>query len=347
MKNLHIHGGDVYSYPGTIDFSANCNPFGTPEGVKKAAAAAMEDIWCYPDVECRELRKTLEESEGIPYEQIICGNGAADLIFGLVLARKPKKALIPAPTFAEYEQALCAVGCKVEYYYLKEENGFVPKEDMLSYITEDTDMVFFCNPNNPTGVLSERTFLRKLADRCRECDTFLVLDECFTDFVEEPECYTMKPYLSKYENLFLLKAFTKRYAMAGLRVGYGFCSNEGVLKKMRTVMQPWNVSVAAQKAGVAALKEESYVRDSMKKIQEERRFLQDKLAEIGLLLYGSKANYIFFRGNENLWEECLKRGIQIRDCRNYVGLEQGFYRTAVRTRQENEQLIQVLQQILR
>ena len=112
MANLHIHGGDVYRYPHVLDFSANCNPYGMPEGVKKAAKDAVEKAECYPDVECSRLRKALALEEEIPYEQIICGNGAADLIFGLALALKPKKALLLAPSFAEYQQALQAVGVR-------------------------------------------------------------------------------------------------------------------------------------------------------------------------------------------------------------------------------------------
>lgn len=346
MEKIHIHGGDIYSHPGVLDFSANCNPFGTPAGVKRAAAEALEEVCHYPDVECRELRRALFEAEGVPCEQIICGNGAADLIFGLVLAKKPRKALLLAPTFAEYEQALASVDCEIAYYELKEERGFVPGEELLSFITEETELVFFCNPNNPTGVLSDRGFVRGLADRCRECGAFLVVDECFLDFVEREEAYTMKPFLNEYPNLFLVKAFTKKYAMAGLRIGYGLCSNAGFLKKMRAVMQPWNVSVVAERAAVAALTEEAYVKDTMERIKKEREYLLGELDSLGLKVYGSKANYLFFRGEAGLWEKCMKRGIQLRDCSNYEGLSEGFYRAAVRTREENEELLRVLREIL-
>ena len=112
----------------------------------------MELVCHYPDVECESLRRALAQAEGVPMESIICGNGAADLIFGLALALKPAKALLPAPTFAEYEQALTACGCETEYYFLSEEEGFRPGEGFLDHIGKDMDMVFFCNPNNPTGV---------------------------------------------------------------------------------------------------------------------------------------------------------------------------------------------------
>ena len=239
MTKLHIHGGDVYRYPHAIDFSSNCNPYGTPEGVKRAVAEAAELICHYPDVQCRKLREALAEEEGVPASGIICGNGAADLIFGLALARKPRRALLPAPTFAEYGQALRAVGCEIVHDYLKEEQGFVPQESLPDAITEDVDIVFFCNPNNPTGVLTEAEFLRKLADQCRESHALLIVDECFLDFVKEPGWYTLKPWLDVYDNLFVLKAFTKKYAMPGIRLGYGLCSNGELLAQMRARMQPW------------------------------------------------------------------------------------------------------------
>ncbi|MEY8427695.1 histidinol-phosphate transaminase [Lachnospiraceae bacterium 46-15] len=346
MTKLHIHGGDVYRYPYAIDFSSNCNPYGTPEGVKRAVAEAAEFICHYPDVQCQKLREALAEEEGIPASEIICGNGAADLIFGLALARKPRRALLLAPTFAEYAQALRAVGCEIAYCYLKEEQGFAPQESLLGEITEDVDIVFFCNPNNPTGVLTEVDFLRKLADKCRESHALFVVDECFVDFVREPGQYTMKPWLGAYDNLFVLKAFTKKYAMPGIRLGYGLCSNGELLAQMRAVMQPWNVSAAAQAAGIAALKEREYVRITMEKIAGEREYLLEKLKETGVSVCGSSANYIFFKAKKGLWKDCMDRGISIRDCGNYEGLGEGFYRIAVRTRGENDKLLKTLREII-
>lgn len=346
MKNKHVHGGDIYRYPNALDFSANCNPYGMPEGVKAAAVKALERAQNYPDVSCSELRRAVEQAEKVPYDQIICGNGAADLIFGLALARKPQKGLLTAPAFAEYEQALASVGCEIKHVVLKEEEGFVPGKDFLDEITEDLDMVFFCNPNNPTGVLVNQEYLRRVAEKCKECNVFLVLDECFIDFLETPDRYSMKPYLEEFPGMFLVKAFTKKYAMPGIRLGYGFCSDSHVLEDMKAVMQPWNVSVIAQEAGIAALKEESYWQRSREKVWEERAYLLKKLKEMKLQIYGSKANYIFFRGPEGLKEFCLERGISIRDCSNYEGLSSGFYRIAVRTRQENEKLLEVFTKIL-
>lgn len=341
----HVHGGDIYRYENIIDFSANCNPLGTPRGVKEAVRASAEKLANYPQVGYGPLREAIGFYEGVSSSWVICGNGAAELIFSLCRALKPQKALVPAPTFAEYQQALESVDCQVEHFFLQEEDGFVMGEEFFSRLTRDLDMVFLCNPNNPTGVLTNREFLLQILEICREKHIFLVVDECFLDFVEKPEDLTLKGYLEKNKNLFLLKAFTKRYAMAGVRLGYGLCSNEALLQRMGEVNQPWNLSVIAQEAGVAALQETEYVEQGRRLIFREREYLRAELQKLGLKVYASLANYIFFRGPEQLWESCLEKGILIRDCSNYPGLEKGYFRVAVRTHEENEKLVQALENV--
>ncbi len=154
-------------------------------------------------------------------------------------------------------------------------------------------MVFICNPNNPTGELVSIELLEKILKRCREKDVMLVMDECFNDFIEEPERYTMKNYLKENKNLFILKAFTKIYAMAGLRLGYGLSSDERLLKKMTSVSQPWAVSIPAQIAGVQALKEKEYLKKTEELIRKESNYLKEALRKLNMKIYGSKANYIF------------------------------------------------------
>lgn len=342
----HIHGGNIYQYENCLDFSANCNPLGTPESVKQAAAESLERISAYPRVGCEPLRKAIGEYERIPAETVICGNGAAELIFSLCRAVKPKHALIPAPTFAEYEQALRSVDCQVEYFFLREEAGFCLQAEFLDAIHEELDIVFLCNPNNPTGILTERAFLQKVLKKCEEQKILLVTDECFLDFIREPEIYTLKPQLALHHNLFILKAFTKRYAMAGIRLGYGLCGNRKLLKKMEAVTQPWNVSTVAQAAGIAALKEQDYVERGRQLIFQESACLQKALGELGLSVYPSQANYIFFRGPEHFFDACVEEGILIRDCSNYPGLSEGYYRIAVKLPEENRRLVKAFQKIL-
>lgn len=342
----HIHGGNIYQYTDCLDFSANCNPLGTPESVKQAAMRSLETVSNYPQVGCGRLRAAIADYEGVEKEQVICGNGAAELIFSVCRALHPKRALIPAPSFAEYEQALDSVGCVTEHYFLKEETGFRLTEDFLQKLSKDIDVIFLCNPNNPTGMLTERELIQSILERCRELDIMLVVDECFLDFVKTPESYTMKGFLAAWPNLCILKAFTKRYAMAGLRLGYGLCSSRSLLEEMERQVQPWNVSSPAQAAGMAALKENVYVEAGRRLIFAERDYLTSEMRRLGLFVYPSQANYLFFRGPEDLFEKCVQQNLLIRDCSNYPGLRKGFYRIAVKKHEENQVLIRGLEKIL-
>ncbi len=344
--NKHIHGGNIYTYRDCLDFSANCNPLGTPESIKEAVRGSLEHLGDYPQVGYAPLKEALGKYEDMDPEHIICGNGAAELIFSLCQAVRPKRALIPIPTFAEYEQALASVGCEVEHVLLREEDTFQMQESFIDWLHRDLDMVFLCNPNNPTGILADREFLFRVLRNCRELGILLVVDECFLDFIKEPGKYSLKAQLPRYHNLFILKAFTKRYAMAGVRLGYGLSENRELLEKMAQVTQPWNISVMAQAAGIAALKECSYVEQGRKLVFEEAVYLKEGLKELGFRVYPSEANYIFFRGKPGLFEKGIQNGVILRDCSNYPGLSDGYYRIAVRTRAENEKLLEALKNCL-
>jgi len=339
---MYQHGGDIYNHKNMLDFSANINMLGIPKGVVLAACEGVALSQHYPDPQCVNLRQALSEQEQIPMEQIICGNGAAELIISLVLAKRPKKALLPVPSFHEYEQALHIVDCKILHHYLKEIDSFLLQEEFLKEIKADVDIIFLCNPNNPTGTLIEPEFMEKILRKCEEQDVLLVVDECFIDFTEESKDYSIKSQCKSTKNLFILKAFTKLYAMPGLRLGYGLCSNLELLQKMKEVSQPWSVSIPAQMAGVAALKETNYVKQSKELLGKERAYLIHEFEKLNMKTYASKANYIFFHAGSGLYERCYALGILIRNCSNYEGLGEGYYRIAVRTHEENRQLIDVL-----
>lgn len=339
---MYKHGGDIYNHVNCIDFSANINLLGMPMKVKEAIQRSISSCEHYPDVEMRRLKQSLADRENVGISNIICGNGAAELIFSVVMTIKPKKALIFAPGFYEYEQALKFVGCELVIYRLLESDDFVLKEnhqnEILQMIDESFDIVFVCNPNNPTGVLTEKTFLEKLALKCLSCKTVLVVDECFLDFIDEKQSYTVTNLIERYNNLFVLKAFTKIFAIPGIRLGYALCSNEELLLKMKEGIQPWNVSVPAQEAGIAACSLPEFEKQTRTVVNEEKRFLIDVLNKAGFKIYGSKANYIFFKANKDFEEKMIRNNILVRNCANYRGLNEGFFRIAVRTHEENIQL---------
>ena len=345
MKKM-IHGGDIYRHPDMIDFSSNCNPFGPPQRVQDAICRAAGQIGHYPDVQCSLLRDALSAKLHVPGAWIFFGNGAAEVIFAAVTALKPQKALLPAPTFAEYAQALETIGCEIQYVQTAEADGFALPMDFAEQITEDIDMVFLCNPNNPTGNLLSREETERMIRRAGALGCTVVLDECFLDFVENPEEFTMLGELAAYPHVILLKAFTKLYAMAGVRLGYGISSNPAIIEKLERSVQPWNVSSLAQAAGLAALAEDDYVRESLTTLRAERAYLLQALEKLGCRTYASQANYIFFRGETTLGEKLRAAGFLVRDCSNYAGLGKGYYRVAVRLHEDNVKLVQALAHIL-
>ena len=395
------HGGEqvaTSSEAKITDFSVNTNPLGLPEGVKSAIQNAIPDLERYPDQNCTRLREKLAEGfrnkfgmtadkhgmteikrmtrEGhglaVPPEHIICGNGASELISLVTNAISPKNALLLAPTFSGYEKALKAARVKVQYHFLKAESDFALDETVFDSIQKNKpDMIFLCSPNNPTGRVIEKKLLEKMAVHCDESGIFLVVDECFLDFTEHAE-ETMFRFVEENPHLVVLNAFTKIYAMAGIRLGYLATSNPALLHKINALRPEWNVSTLAQIAGEATLAEHNYMEETRTLIKQEREYLSKELKALGFRVFPSDANFILFEVNFQQFEEnfqadggktgsksdnkvqknlnmsenfakfLLKNGIFLRNCGNFAGLSEKFYRTAVRTHGENVRLISVL-----
>ena len=345
----HAHGGDWAGYKKEygqepLDFSINVNPLGTPDSVVEAIKEAAGEVDRYPDPYCRELRQAISDAEEIPIEQILCGNGAADLIGRIVQAVKPAKGLVTAPCFSEYPEAMDACGVPYDHIYLKADKDFSLQDDFPEQIGNDIDMVFLCQPNNPTGITTSVNLLDQILARCTEIGAILVLDECFTDLLDEPEKHTMKSRLADYPNLVILKAFTKTYAIPGVRLGYCLCSDLQLLRKIAACGQAWEVSHLAQKAGIAALKEQEYVRRARAMIAENREWMKTKLQTLGYHVIPGEANYLLFTGPKDLDKALRKEGILIRNCQNYEGLpcEEYWYRVAIRRKEENSQLMNAI-----
>lgn len=349
------HGGDIYSNQVKWDFSANVNPLGMPEDVKEAVRRSAEESGCYPDSQCRKLVKSLAAYHQVQEEMILCGNGAADLIFQIAFALKPKTGLVMAPTFSEYAQALAAAESQVMFFPLKEEEGFaVNLVSLKGWVEEKIDegnkpeIFFLCNPNNPTGLFLPAEELNSLAEFLEEKKIRLILDECFVDFLENPEEVSLIPYLREFPHLVILKAFTKLYAMAGLRLGYMLTADQVLLEKIWKTRQPWPVSTPAQMAGLAALSQEEYRCRTKEMIRDGRRQLAAGLSQLGFFVFPSQGNYLFFRDQRKgiqegaLYRSCLKRGLLIRSCGNYPGLDGSYYRVCVKGKEENQILLSLL-----
>ncbi len=346
------HGGNIYSYSDStavLDFSANINPFGLPLTVKKALQNAENACIVYPDPYCRAVSNQIGEYEKVPPEMVLCGNGAADLIYRIVAALKPKRALLLAPTFSEYEQAVRLFGGTVYYHFLREENEFRLEEDFLQSLNSvQPDIVFLCNPNNPTGKTVSAEQRLSTAAWCRRNHAILVADECFLDFVPGGEALSLIKEAEKNPSIIVLRAFTKFFAMPGVRLGYSICGNAAIREKIWEAGQPWSVSGVAQLCGVAALCDKEYIAQTKRELPQLRADLQTELEKLPLRVYDSAANYILFRTSlPQLEQKTAERNILIRNCANYNGLREGYYRVAVRSAEDNRRLIRTLSEILR
>jgi threonine-phosphate decarboxylase len=337
-RKKNPHGGAAFEPGVTLDMSANTNPLGTPPGVLEAVKEALGRVRDYPDPYCRELIAAIAAFEGVPGDCILCGNGAAELICAFGEAVKPATALETAPTFSEYALGVERWGCRVDRYPLRQENGFLLDEGFLTCLEERRpEAVFLCTPNNPTGRLIAPGLLDRVLEICAGQGTRLFLDECFLGLSEGG--VSMKCRLGQYPGLFILKAYTKSYGMAGLRLRYCLTADTDLLSAMSELGQPWNVSVPAQAAGIAALREADFLARANAVIRAEKPRLKAGLEALGCWVCPSEANYLLFRGPKDLGDRLLKRGIALRSCANYHGLGPGWYRTAVKTREENDRLL--------
>lgn len=346
-----------------LDFSASVSPLGLPEAVRRAAADALQRADRYPDPLCRELRARLAARYGIPAEQIVCGGGVSDLIWRLALAVRPRTALIPVPAFGEYEAAVRGVGGSVRRFPLWEEEDFHVTDGILRYLAPEPEILFLGEPENPAGVTTDPALLRRVLKTCRKHGTLMAVDESFLDFLPHPERVSLAGELRRNPHLVVFRSFTKFYGMAGLRLGYALCGSAELARAVHEAGQPWAVSTQAQAAGLAALDQRAYGAKLRRLMKKERPILQKGLARLGCRVIPGEANYLLFSVppvpeadrrkasageaiRPDLASALRQRGILIRDCAAFPGLGPLWYRTAVRSREENERLLQAVREVL-
>lgn len=348
MKDdMTIHGGDIYRNSVKLDFSVNINPFGVPRSVKEALHRAIGKCTLYPDMEAQELKEAVGRMLFVPKECLLFGNGASELFMAITHAIKPKKTVIPVPSFYGYEYAATAAESEILYYELKRENDFCVTNGLCESLTEDVSLLFLANPNNPTGCLLRRETAGTLLRRCLEKGIYVVVDECFIEFCEGRP--SLLSELAKNDRLLIVRSFTKIFSIPGVRLGYLLCKNRALLTKVAGQLPEWNLSCFAQEAGCACAGEKAFLAETESLIRRERAFLTESLKQRGFLVFPSEANFILFyrkeeTGGATLYEQLLRQGILIRDCGNFRCLENGFYRIAVKTREENVRLLHALEQ---
>ena len=336
------HGGDVYAHPGVLDFSASVSPLGMPASARGALVRQVDSFERYPDPYCRDLRTAIARHEGVPESFVVCTAGATDLMDRVCRVCRPRVGLVASPCYSGYEQALLASGARVAEVALLEEEGFRVTSRFADAIRPGVGLAFVANPNNPTGIAVSRDQMLRLLARARQAGCLLVVDECFADLAGVASAVELA---QAWPNLLVMKAFTKTYAMAGLRLGYGMCSDQGLVGALERAGQPWAVSVPAQVAGVAALSDGDYLPRLQAYVARERARLAAGLAGMGMRVVPGQANYLLFKSPRDLYAPLLRRGILIRRCQNFSGLGERWYRVAVRTQQENDALLRALGEV--
>lgn len=356
----HQHGGNVVSAaarfgidPGAfVDFSVNTNPLGPPTGIAGLLQESMTLAALYPEPDCGALRSAAAAFYGVIPEQVIAANGAVELIYLLAQVLRPRTALIPGPTFKEYEIACRLWGASaVKHFRLPPRQGFLPGLPQLIRATRGVDLVWLCNPNNPTGSLTPPEVMQPFLEHCRERQIFLVVDESFLLFHPRWRQLTCIKEAAAAGGVLVLQSLTKFYGIPGLRIGCGIGSAE-VISRLSRYQPPWHVNGLAQAAAGVAFEDGEYARRTVSLVRRERRFLASSLAELRLVrkAYPSAANFLLLELQPpvtapDVWEQLARRGVLVRDCSNFGWLGDRFIRVAVKDRERNTLLLERLKAV--
>ncbi|HOV78673.1 MAG TPA: threonine-phosphate decarboxylase CobD [Bacillota bacterium] len=360
MKRFeHVHGGNIarasvkYGIPKDklIDFSASINPLGPSKKMIEAVLKNLKYIKNYPDPECRELKSALAAYLCIDEDFLVFGNGAAELIYLIVRVTGCKKAIIPVPTFCEYGLAVLSSGGKIIEILTDERDRFRLPVEKIEDQMPQADMLFLCNPNNPTGRVVHKRIIERVVRKAETHGVMVVVDEAFMDFVAYKENYSCTSMLEKYGNIALLYSMTKFFGIPGLRLG-ALAAPRDLAAVINTSKDPWNVNILAQAAGTAGLRDKNFIKETKKVVMEEKRFLFKGLSGIdGIKPLPGAANFMLVNIAETGFKSCEltellgRKGILVRDCAGFKGLEEGYLRIAVKRRQENEMLLDSLREI--
>ena len=387
---MDFHGGNIYkvfrekNIKGIMDYSSNINPYGIPESLKKKITENLEVLERYPDPDYVELRQKLANLNNVNMSDIILGNGATEIIFLFMKVINPKKILIVSPTFGEYERAVKVTErvedssipgdsnkkkyyeksfgkqkIEIEYFELKENDDFkLNINNLKNELAKKYDLLIICNPNNPTGKFLKLAQTEEILKECNKYDTKLFIDEAFIEFLADGMKESIINTEENKKNLFVTRAFTKFFAIPGLRLGYGMYFDKELEKKISEKKEPWSVNNIAEMAGLTVLDDAEYIEKTLKWIAEEKIYMYEKLNEIsGMKVYETEVNFITGKIDEKLFseglnvkilrEKMLEQGILIRDASNFNFLDERFFRLAIKDRASNERVIEAMKEIFR
>lgn len=357
---IRYHGGNIHAAARDsglaatdfLDFSANINPLGLSLQVRAALLATMDLVVAYPDPDAVALKQAIADTYQVPGECIETGNGAVELIYLLCRALSPSRVLLPAPTFGEYEAAAIAAGLPIVRLPLSADAGFVPDLAAIGASLQCDDVLFFCNPNNPSGVIMNRAQLEPLLAQADAAGAHVVVDESFIDFRPPEQAESCRTLINRYHSLTVLHSLTKFLAVPGLRLGFLLTAPK-LVRRLGLLRDPWNVNVMAQAAGVAGLKDMDYRSQTVRLVSEQKEWLDKELQSIpGVKTFTPSVNFILADIGDTGWSAAALQQrlwadrILIRNCASFSGLSDRYIRLAVKRPSENLQLMARLKAIL-
>ncbi len=357
------HGGDVWGFSRkyntpleqVLDFSGPINFLGPSQKAVEAVKQQSRLIRFYPDPNPAELRAEIARyvGHGVTEKNIILGNGSIELIYMIAEVFPCNfKAVIPVPSFTEYEKAVLRVHGETIFVQLPLVNFGLEIERIKKAVTEDTKLMFVCNPHSPSGALYSRDMVLDLLKFCKEKDIILSVDENYIEFAPKGDDATMVGYVNEYTNLFVIRSITKFYGMPGIRFGYGIAAEE-LIDTLQTVRQPWSINTLAGYATLAAFSDKEFIENSKRVIAEEKAKFAKKLAEIGgLWVFPSETNFLLVKiqnpkfTSTGLRDAMAKEGMLMRDCSTFVGLDDKYFRVTVRSDADNSKLVDGLRKVM-
>ncbi|PPA69664.1 threonine-phosphate decarboxylase CobD [Jeotgalibacillus proteolyticus] len=328
-----------------IDFSENTNPLGPPEALRKSWDGWFSSIFSYPDPEGLRLRKEIALFHHVSRHQVLLGNGTAELMMAAARLFQGKKVGIIHPAFSEYERVLKANDCGIHHFYTQEENGWEPDDEELMSFLAQGHALFVCNPVNPTGLPYSRASLEKWICQAETAGGMILLDEAFIDMVGEER--SMSGWTGN-RGLLIFRSMTKMFSIAGLRLGYLLGSKERV-EQMKRWLPHWNVNALALEAGELCISDRKFQEETRQFIHTERTRLFSFYKELGFKTSASQANYYLLQppdpsDTSELFEYLLKKGLVLRHTENYRGIEGRFLRAGIKTKKQNDRLMQAVKE---
>ncbi len=334
-----------YGLTEVIKLASNENPYGYSPKVAEWLRSEQQLLQLYPDANATTLKETLASKNGVTPEQLIIGNGSDELIsiISRSMLDETKHVLMATPTFPQYVHNAKVEGASFTEIPLKD--GHHDYEKFLQAIQDNTSIVWICNPNNPTGNVLNSAELQAFIEEVPS-DILIVLDEAYFEYIMAEDHVDSLEWLPKYDNILILRTFSKAYGLASIRVGYGI-GHPRMIEQFNKVRNPFNNNTMAHTIAKIAVEDEEFLQKSRQLNAEQRERFYTFAKEQGLNIYPSETNFVLIetkRDANELADELMKRGVIVRSG-NLLGTP-GYMRVTIGTEQQNDQFFEAFKQLL-